>query len=149
MMQVHASAVAIGAYGVLIRGASGRGKSDLVLRLLDSEGFGLGTQPLRAKLIADDQVFLTEQNNQLLLKPPPALAGKLEIRGRGIVECPWVENIALALVVDLVPFKDIERMPEDDALYIEFLSYKFPHLMIDPSQASACARIRSFPFHLA
>jgi HPr kinase/phosphorylase len=148
MINLHASAVAFERAGVLIRGASGSGKSDLVLRLLDAEGLGIGTKPLRAHLIADDQVIVEKRDKIIFLKPPVILAGKLEIRGHGIVEVPWLENIVLALIVDLMPHKNIERMPKDVELQAEILGITIPRLMIDPTQHSACARIRSFPFHI-
>ena len=46
MSLLHASCVAFGDVGVLIRGKSGSGKSSLCLRLIDGEGFGLGTTAL-------------------------------------------------------------------------------------------------------
>jgi HPr kinase/phosphorylase len=147
-MQLHASAVAFGQAGVLIRGASGSGKSDLVLRLIDAEGFGIGAKPWRAHLIADDQVIVEKRGSKVYMKPPVILAGKLEMRGLGIVDLAWVENIALSLVVDLMPHKNIDRLPEDFDLQVEILGINIPRLMIDPAQNSACARIRSFPFHI-
>ena len=78
MMLLHASAVEIGGHAVLLTGASGRGKSDLALRLIDRG----------AVLIADDQVQLTVDDARLLASPPAAIAGLVEIRGIGIVELP-------------------------------------------------------------
>ncbi len=97
MTPVHATAVAIGAHAVLLTGASGRGKSDLALRLIDRG----------AVLIADDQVLL---DTQLHASPPPTLAGLIEVRGVGIIRLPWAAGIAVALIADLdaVP----ERLPE-------------------------------------
>ena len=48
MNSIHASCVAFGKFGVLIRGASGSGKSSLCLRLMDDEGFGIGDTLMRA-----------------------------------------------------------------------------------------------------
>ena len=53
-LTVHASCVAFGNKAVLIRGKPGSGKSDLVLQLIDAQGYGLGAKLLRAKLVADD-----------------------------------------------------------------------------------------------
>jgi serine kinase of HPr protein (carbohydrate metabolism regulator) len=142
-LQVHASCVAFGSRAVLIRGKSGSGKSDLVLRLIDSEGFGIGDRPLRAKLVADDQVILTKMGKTLLASPPPTIAGKLEIRGVGILEMPWVGGVALQLVVDLMPFAEIPRMPEAPEMMTSLLGANIRCLALDPSQPSAPARIRS------
>ena len=95
-MLLHATAVAIEGRAVLITGASGRGKSDLALRLIDRG----------AQLIADDQVDL---DAALHAAPPPVLAGLIEVRGLGIVAMPFVAGIAVALVVDLDAV--VERMP--------------------------------------
>jgi HPr kinase/phosphorylase len=141
---IHASCVAFGAKGVLIRGKPGSGKSDLVLRLIDAAGFGLGETPLRAKLVADDQVMLTRVGDLVHAGPPPALAGKLEIRGQGIVDFAWTENIALCLVADLAPVSEIPRMPEAHDLTASLLGIELPRLVLDPAYASAPARIRSF-----
>ncbi len=61
---------------MLITGPSGSGKSDLALRLLD-RGF---------TLVSDDQTIVKRDGNRLLASAPPTIAGKLEIRGIGIVE---------------------------------------------------------------
>ncbi|MCY4335610.1 MAG: serine kinase [Litoreibacter sp.] len=87
----HASAVSAGDAGVLILGASGSGKSALALQLL-----GLG-----AKLIADDQVALSRQADQVLLSKPETLPSKIEARGIGLLDAPMSHEARLALLVDL------------------------------------------------
>ena len=97
--RVHASAVAIGGRGVLILGASGHGKSDLALRLIDRG----------AVLIADDQVELAARAGRLQACALVTIHGKLEVRGIGIVDCE-AAAAPIALVVDLDSIP--ERMPE-------------------------------------
>ena len=70
MTNVHATAIAFGNRGVLIRGAPGSGKSELALRMIDNLGFGRGTKPLRAKLIADDQVLLAREGSEIVMRAP-------------------------------------------------------------------------------
>ena len=65
---IHASAVAVGSTGVLIRGRSGSGKSALVLGLLDRD-------PDATRLVADDRVILSREDDRIVAAPPPALAG--------------------------------------------------------------------------
>ncbi len=142
-LQIHASCVAFGNQGVLIRGPSGSGKSELVLRLIDAEGYGLGDNPHRATLVADDQVVLTLINAQIYAKPAPALAGLLEIRGQGIVNVDYVQDIAVVLVVDLMPAGDIARMPETKDQRTELLSLTLPRLALDGHSAAAPAKLRS------
>lgn len=132
----HASCMAIGEFGLLIRGDSGSGKSDLVLRLLD-EARG-------ATLVADDQVLISEQDGALIARAPAVLAGKLEIRGQGIVTCPYLACVKLSHIIDLVAQAEISRMPEASELQSSFMNHVFPCLRLDGKQASAPARIRAF-----
>jgi HPr kinase/phosphorylase len=147
--QIHASCVAFGDRAVLIRGGSGSGKSDLVLRLIDSEGYGLGMLPMRGMLVADDQVVLTRRGEAVYASPPATISGKMEIRGQGIVEAPWVSNIAICLVVDLMAEAQISRLPEADELTTTLLGLATPCLAVDASGNSAPARIRSKCFSSA
>ena len=143
MTSIHASAVAFGNKGVLIRGSSGSGKSDLVLRLIDGEGFGIGKKALRAKLVADDQVLLVRDNNRIIMSAPRTIAGKLEIRGIGIVDLRHKSKTKLVLVIDLKPQADIERMPELSDTVTEILGLKIRRIFIDPLANSAPAKIRA------
>ena len=72
---VHASTVALDGRAVVIMGPSGSGKSDLALRLLD-RGF---------TLVSDDQTVVKKNGDRLVASAPPTIAGKLEIRGIGVV----------------------------------------------------------------
>lgn len=84
--------------GILIRGKSGTGKSDLALRLIDAG----------AVLVADDQVLLENKT----ASAPARLRGLLEVRGLGIVRLPFVEKTTIALTVDLCSAAEIERLPK-------------------------------------
>ncbi|MDE2385041.1 MAG: HPr kinase/phosphatase C-terminal domain-containing protein [Alphaproteobacteria bacterium] len=147
MNSIHASCVAFGAVGVLLRGASGSGKSSLCLRLIDSEGFGLGTAPLRARLVADDQVLLRREGNAIVATAPAALAGKLEIRGLGIVDVGHLQQAALGLVVDLSAGAAIERLPLAQDLQTEILGLRLPRLLLDGQAPDAAARLRAALAH--
>src|SRR6266576_2932229 len=96
---VHASTIASDGRAVLITGPSGSGKSDLTLRLLD-RGF---------TLVSDDQTIVRKDGSRLLASAPPTIAGKLEIRGIGIVEMERVEDVPVALLVELT--SDISGFP--------------------------------------
>ncbi|MEE8333786.1 MAG: HPr kinase/phosphatase C-terminal domain-containing protein [Alphaproteobacteria bacterium] len=127
---VHATCVAIDGAGVLIRGASGAGKSDLALRLIDGG----------AALVADDQVALETREGELWVRAPARLRGRLEVRGVGIVDLPSVEAARLVLVVDLVATDTIERLPE--AACETILGTVLPRLRIAPFESSAPAKLR-------
>src|SRR5436853_4152411 len=89
---IHASTVASEGRAVLITAPSGSGKSDLALRLLD-RGFSL---------VSDDQTVVKRDGDKLLASPPPNIAGKLEIRGIGIVDVDHLAELPVALIVELV-----------------------------------------------
>ena len=125
---LHASTVATGGRAVLISGPSGSGKSDLALRLLD-RGF---------TLVSDDQTLVRRVDDRLVASPPPTIAGKLEIRGIGIVEMEHLTVVPLALLVELRT--DIERMP-DDGRERPILGVPLPLISIDPTAASAASKV--------
>lgn len=97
---IHASCVAIDGQAVLIEGRSGSGKSDLALRLLDRG----------ARLVSDDYTALRRREGELIARAPDNLAGKMEIRGIGIVDVPHVTDVAVALLVVITDTPP--RMPE-------------------------------------
>jgi len=142
MNLVHASCVAFGDLGVLIRGKSGSGKSSLCLRLIDGAGFGLGANALRAELVADDQVELSRRGGIVFAAAPAALAGRLEIRGLGIVSLPYRREVALRLVVDLRPASEIERLPEAAQQRTVVADAGLPCLALDATEAVSTARLR-------
>lgn len=97
---IHTSCVALDGRAVLIGGESGRGKSDLALRLIDRG----------ARLVSDDYTIVRRDGGRLLASAPATIAGKMELRGVGIVEFPAARDVPVALFVDLD--RDPERLHE-------------------------------------
>ncbi|WP_265563117.1 HPr kinase/phosphorylase [Sphingomicrobium arenosum] len=121
---VHASSVAIGGRVVLLLGASGAGKSDLALRLID-RGHAL---------VADDRTIVQRKGDQLIASPPPTIAGKLEARGIGILDLPHLERAPVALAIGLDG--PVERYPLDEK-ELTLLGISLPLLSLDARAPSA------------
>ncbi len=144
--RLHATCVLAGRRGVLITGPSGSGKSSLALEMIDSPGHAAGGPLVTAKLVADDQVLVERRGRELSASPPRELAGRLEVRGLGIMEVPFEPCAALGLVVQLAPWRTIERLPEPETTRI--LAVPLPLIRIDASRPRACARLRAALAHL-
>ena len=113
---VHASAVSVGEVGILIRGRSGAGKSQLALALMDKGAW----------LVADDRVYLASRAGRLIGSAPAPIAGLVELRGRGILPRPFHRQAIIRLVVDIVAEGPLERMPHPDELETEVLGVTLP-----------------------
>lgn len=127
---LHATCVQIGGIGVVLLGASGVGKSDLALRLIDGG----------ALLVADDQLCVETGEIGLLGRPAENLAGLLEVRGLGIVRLPYCRVSPLGLVVELDRAGSVSRQPEPSTYAL--LGTDLRHLRLDPREASADAKVR-------
>ena len=125
---VHASCVAMNGRAVLITGKSGSGKSDLALRLID-RGFNL---------VSDDQTIIHRAGALLLASAPATIAGKLEIRGIGIVEIEPVKDVPVALIVDLT--SEFDRLPEE-MRERQLLGVPVPLITVDALTSSATAKV--------
>ena len=96
--------------------------------------------PHRAELVADDQVELTRTYDGIDVSAPPAIAGKLEVRGLGVLEMPYRASARLALVIDLVPPDEVPRYPLEEVTTI-FLGRAVPTLRLAPFEASSPAKL--------
>jgi HPr kinase/phosphorylase len=130
MALINGTCIAIDDSGVLIRGPSGAGKSDLALRLIDAG----------ARLVSDDYCEATLSEGALVVTAPSTIAGKIEVRGFGIVELPAQSAVPVTLVVDLTPEAEIERMPDLSTCVIEGVTLR--HLFVDARTPSAPAKVR-------
>lgn len=100
-MQIHATAVALRQRAVLILGPSGSGKSTLALELM-AAGAGL---------IADDRCNLARAGDRVTVSCPPALSGRIEARGIGLLAAEAHPPAPVVLVVDLGRSEDARLPP--------------------------------------
>ena len=126
-VRVHATTVAIGGRGVMITGPSGAGKSDLALRLIDRG----------AILVSDDYTECVVQDGTVIASPPATIAGRIEVRGIGIVDMPHVPHISVAMIVTLG--KTVERMPEPHPKRVSGI--EIPAIALAAFEASAPIKV--------
>ena len=130
---VHATVVArrdpvLGWRAAALWGEPGVGKSDLALRLM-----GMGWT-----LLADDYAHLFASAGRLYARAPDTIAGRMEVRGVGILPVPALDLARVALAVDLV-HGPVERLPEPGFRTLEGVSV--PLLRLDPREASAGEKV--------
>ncbi|MDX2482799.1 MAG: HPr kinase/phosphatase C-terminal domain-containing protein [Pseudodonghicola sp.] len=98
---LHASCVAIAGRGLLIAGASGRGKSALALQMM----------ALGAELVSDDRVVLHRAGDAILASAPPAIAGLIEARGLGLLQMQPAGPTPVFALLDL-DRDEPDRLPQ-------------------------------------
>jgi serine kinase of HPr protein (carbohydrate metabolism regulator) len=123
---VHASTVAIAGRAVMIMGASGSGKSDLALRLIDRG----------AMLVSDDYTRVRAVDGRVVGAPPATIAGRIEVRGLGVLDMPYATQATVALAVRL---GEEDRMPEE--AWTDIAGVRLPVVSIDPRPASAPIKV--------
>lgn len=129
IVNIHASCVVVAGHGILILGGSGQGKSDLALRLVDRG----------AQLVADDRCDLWAEDGQLWCAPPERLAGRIEVRGIGIVEKPWTAPAPVRLAVRLSD--RYERMPSGNCVEM-IADHPLPAVILSAFEVSAPIKVR-------
>ena len=125
---LHVTTVAIGGRGVMIEGPSGAGKSDLALRLIDRG----------ALLVSDDYTNLKAEGGRLVASAPNTIAGKIEVRGLGILTMPYADDVPIALLVRLTC--EVERMPMA-AMARTIAGIEVHEVGIDPRHPSAPIKV--------
>jgi len=127
---LHASCVAFEQRGVLILGASGRGKSGLALCLM---GYGAG-------LVADDRTCLSLRDGgdgpRVVADAPSVLRGLIEARGVGLLTAAPVGPVSIALVVDLDKAEE-SRLPPRRVINLLGQDLPLVHMVDSPAFPAA------------
>lgn len=126
--QVHGVLVSVFGHGVLIKGGSGIGKSEVALELINRGHF----------LVADDAVVLRQIDEDLLIGSAPSLLkNRLEIRGVGIVDIQKLYGVtkvlsskSLSLVVELKTMEGNEDRIGSNMLVEKILDCEVPKIQI-------------------
>ncbi|MCW5700833.1 MAG: HPr kinase/phosphatase C-terminal domain-containing protein [Rhodospirillales bacterium] len=130
MQHIRGTCIAVNGHGVLIRGSSGSGKSDLAVRLID-EG---------ATLVADDYTCVAIEDGAVMASAPAAIQDLLEVRGLGILPFPSASPVRLEVVIETGNSGAMERLPRDATT--EILGVAVPLFKLVPLEASATAKVR-------
>ena len=127
--------------GVLIRGASGIGKSECVLGLIE-RGYSL---------VADDVTRITSlEGRELMATAPEVTRNHMEVRGIGIINVASVFGIGsiriekrLDLVVTLQEWSEVESVDRVglDREFYQILGLKVPHVTIPVRPGRDIARL--------
>lgn len=131
----HACALEINEIGILIKGHSGTGKTSLMLSLLERAKL----ENLNGLMIADDQVILKRDQNQLIANTPKSIAGLIELRGHGIIKKPYKPSCDIKLIVHILEDEKIDRMPEQK--YYNFEDLDLPMVEVPQKHENQAVRI--------
>ncbi|MFK4824641.1 HPr kinase/phosphorylase [Paenochrobactrum sp. BZR 588] len=121
---IHASTVEVNGRGVMFLGASGAGKTELVLTLIERAA----ARGENALLVADDRTLIRREGDAIIAGVPEQLAGGIEIRGAGLFRHPFKNDTKLALVVRLVQAEMADRFPEGHQWHFEGVDIPCLHL---------------------
>jgi HPr kinase/phosphorylase len=126
---IHATALAIGEAGILIRGPSGSGKSRLALELI-AEASRRG---VFARLVGDDRVALAGRAGRLIARGHPTIAGQIESRGEGVLKLGYEGAVVIRLLVDLggQSLAAPERMPQAETTRSSLCGLALPRLTLE------------------
>lgn len=135
---VHGTCILYGSKALLLRGASGIGKSRLAWQILRNSS-------QYTRLVADDRVVLEMFHDRLIARPANNLAGLLEIRGMGIIPFSFEARAQVSLVVDLVTAEELlerwPRLPEPCDLSTAISGVRLPLIRVNPVDPAAIERI--------
>lgn len=122
----------ISGLGVLIIGASGTGKSDLALRLIEEGGW----------LVSDDQSEIEVLRGRYVATAPTTISGLIEVRGLGIRKVARKASCCLNLAV-VLGHSEPERLPAARTWRLPGAAGpEIPQIRLFAPAASATAKVR-------
>lgn len=138
---LHGGLINIYGKGVLIRGESGMGKSEIALELIKRGHL----------LVADDRVDCYRIHNKIIGKAPELLSAMLEIRGIGIINVQRMFGISSVIPKSEVSLEiclekwqdnaDYDRVGIEDKKYDSILGVDVPKIIIPVREGRSMAVI--------
>lgn len=138
---IHAELVRVYGIGVLITGASGVGKSEIVLDLVKR-----GHQ-----LVADDRVDIYRIHNSLVGRTAQLIEGFMELRGVGIIDVKKMygitsvtDSVPISFQVSLVPYNpetDYDRLGLEEKKTSQYLGINILNMEIPVNYGRPMATI--------
>ena len=138
---LHGGLLSIYGKGVLIRGESGMGKSEIALELIKRGHL----------LVADDRVDCYRIHNKIIGKAPELLNGMLEIRGIGIINVARMFGVSsvlpraevnLEVVLEKWQYDtDYDRVGIEEKKYESILGVDIPKIVIPVREGRSMAVI--------
>ena len=140
-MCIHGGLLSIYGKGVLIRGESGMGKSEIALELIKRGHL----------LVADDRVDCYRIHNKIVGKAPELLREMLEIRGLGVINVSRMFGVSSVLPkaeinfqVNLEPWKadqDYDRVGIEEKKHENILGIDIPKIVVPVREGRSMAVI--------
>lgn len=138
---LHGGLLSIYGKGVLIRGESGMGKSEIALELIKRGHL----------LVADDRVDCYRIHNKIIGKAPELLRDMLEIRGIGIINVARMFGVSSVLSKTEINFevvlqewdkdKDYDRVGIEEKKYENILGLEIPKIILPVREGRSMAVI--------
>ncbi|MEW9306010.1 HPr kinase/phosphorylase [Labrys portucalensis] len=141
---VHATCIVIDGRGILLRGASGAGKSRLALHFIETAP----AQGRLARLVGDDRVYLEAVEGRLIASVPSTIAGLIErrssgLRDAGIERIDWQPSAPVGLVVDILDDDAEIVIPSKNIRHIRLEGVDLPYLPVPRDFQAAVALIEA------
>lgn len=140
-MCIHGGLLSIYGKGVLIRGESGMGKSEIALELIKRGHL----------LVADDRVDCYRIHNKIVGKAPELMREMLEIRGIGVINVSRMFGVSSVLPkaeinfqVNLEPWKadqDYDRVGIEEKKHENILGIDIPKIVVPVREGRSMAVI--------
>ncbi len=138
---MHGVLLSIYGKGVMIRGESGMGKSEIALELIKRGHL----------LVADDRVDCARIHNKIVGRAPTILKEMLEIRGIGIINVSRMfgassvlDKVDVSLVIQLEQWhqdNDYDRVGIEDKKYEDILGAEIPKIILPVKEGRSMAVI--------